>query len=738
MTPETSKSRTVQRTRVPPPGFRTSLRARLRLSALIGIAILGAWLAYTVNTVLALYGVTLTIQRTTDLRERVQDALAGLAEAQEALDRYVVSGQGYDLSRHNSGRTTLHMALGAISRRVLTESSRGLVQRAEVAEEIYATTADSALKAFRVEDPSGARALRDSSVDADGREAPRRAGRAAGRLHADRIARRGAVEEQPGRRRDGSRPAGGPDPRGDPVAPLGPEPARADPHRRGGQGAGDLAADRTPPRLFDQSDDEIGELGRNFNQAAEAPRGALARARRARHPGVGQRRAGGGRDRQRPGRLRVQGPPRDPPRLRRVERRSLPSQPRRRLPAGRVARRRRGGERRWAARKPGARRRSAAPLFLSVEPATPTINVYDGRILPRESRHHPARLLRSRGRRSRARRGAGLHGARPQRPLGDRAVARGGRRQRVGQRAGRRAVAAAGRAERAARGAEEPHRPHGPRAPAGLRAEGPVPRLGLPRAAHAHDRHPRLHRSAPARRAGAADAAAEGEPGARPAQRPDAAEAHQRRPRHLPIEAGKMEIAPQRVEVATVLRQVEADFTDAAARKGTEADGERGAGALAGHDRSGQADADPRQPRRQLAEVHRHRLHRHRRRAPRRRALGAHRLGHGHRHSRGGAGSDLRGVPPGRARGAPGARRHRAGPRHLSQARARARRNDLARELPGEGIAVHRPASPRAGTRNTPGPAGGSDRAGRAAARPEDAFSSWTTTRGSASSSPSS
>jgi hypothetical protein len=42
MTPENSKSRTVQNTRSP-PGFGPPC-ARLRLSALIGIAILEAWL----------------------------------------------------------------------------------------------------------------------------------------------------------------------------------------------------------------------------------------------------------------------------------------------------------------------------------------------------------------------------------------------------------------------------------------------------------------------------------------------------------------------------------------------------------------------------------------------------------------------------------------------------------------------------------------------------------------------
>jgi hypothetical protein len=140
------------------------LRTRFRVSALVGIAILGAWLAYTANVVMALYDVALTIQRTTDLRERVQEARAGLEAAEEALDRYTSNGQGYDLSRHNSARTALHMALGAISRRVLTESARGLIQRAEAAEEIYARSADQAIAAFQPAQPAAAKALRDNVV----------------------------------------------------------------------------------------------------------------------------------------------------------------------------------------------------------------------------------------------------------------------------------------------------------------------------------------------------------------------------------------------------------------------------------------------------------------------------------------------------------------------------------------------------------------------------------------------
>ena len=101
-----SGARRAKRIRDPGPGFRSSLRTRFRVSALVGIAILGAWLAYTASVVMALYDVALTIQRTTDLRERVQEARAGLEAAEESLDRYTSGGQGYDLSRHNSARAS--------------------------------------------------------------------------------------------------------------------------------------------------------------------------------------------------------------------------------------------------------------------------------------------------------------------------------------------------------------------------------------------------------------------------------------------------------------------------------------------------------------------------------------------------------------------------------------------------------------------------------------------------------
>src|ERR1700682_4498591 len=101
------------------PAARSSLRTRLRIYAFVGLAIIGAWLYFTVNAVVALYNQTLAIEQSTDMRERVGEAQVGLNEAEEALDRYTLSGQGYDLSRHHAGRTRLATALGAIRRHAL-------------------------------------------------------------------------------------------------------------------------------------------------------------------------------------------------------------------------------------------------------------------------------------------------------------------------------------------------------------------------------------------------------------------------------------------------------------------------------------------------------------------------------------------------------------------------------------------------------------------------------------------
>src|SRR2546422_2732317 len=149
----------------PPAAARSSLKTRLKVSAFVGLGIIAAWLYYTVNQVLTLYDVTRDIQRTTDLRERVGDAKTALAEAEDALDRYTQTGQGYDLSRHHNGRTTLRASLGAIRRRILSESSRGSLEQSEAAEEIYSKAADRAIGLWAPGNPSAAREQRDNVVE---------------------------------------------------------------------------------------------------------------------------------------------------------------------------------------------------------------------------------------------------------------------------------------------------------------------------------------------------------------------------------------------------------------------------------------------------------------------------------------------------------------------------------------------------------------------------------------------
>jgi len=376
--------RATRKTRPPAPGFRSSLRTRLRLSAFIGIAILGVWLVYTVNAVLALYGVTVTIQRTTDLRERVQDAQAGLSEAEEGLERYISSGQGYDLSRHNAGRTTLHMALGAISRRVLTESARGLVQRAEAAEEIYAKAADASLNAYHPEQPAAARGQRDAFV------AP-----TAEKLRDVLVELQGLfmrTETQTEERLKNSRDAAATalvvlallmlagllwllyDVNRRILVPCG----------AAAQALADLAADRVPPRLFDQSEDEIGELGRNFNQAAalHAER-ARALAERAIQASVNAVLAAAATVNDLAGFgskvlqeiVRVSGASSAVLYLPERDGQFTPAIA---LGGSEAA----DGIGREEARRAALERRT---LFVSVDPRTPTVNLFDGRILPRES-----------------------------------------------------------------------------------------------------------------------------------------------------------------------------------------------------------------------------------------------------------------------------------------------------------------------------------------------------------------
>jgi signal transduction histidine kinase/DNA-binding response OmpR family regulator len=372
----------------PGPGFRNSLRTRLRISAFIGIAILGAWLAYTVNAVLSLYDVTLTIQRTTDLRERVQEAQGGLSEAEEALDRYTSSGQGFDLSRHNADRTALHMALGAISRRALTESVRGLIQRAEAAEEIYARAADAAIAAYRPEQPAAAKAQRDNVVAPTAEKLRDVLVELQGRF----LRTEALADERLKESRDAAATA---------IIALaalilaGLLWLLTDVNRRilvpcaaASQALEDLAEDRTPPRLFDQTKDEIGELGRNFNRAAalhaERSRALAERdiqtsvnAVLAAAATVNDLAGFGTRVLQEI--IQVSGaacavlylPESDGQFTAAIALGGAEAD----SPIGREEARRAARERR--------------PIFLSVDPQTPTVNLYDGRILPRESVNIP-------------------------------------------------------------------------------------------------------------------------------------------------------------------------------------------------------------------------------------------------------------------------------------------------------------------------------------------------------------
>ena len=556
-----------QKTRVPPAGFRTSLRARLRLSALIGIAILGAWLAYTVNAVLALYGVTVAIQRTTDLRERVQDAQSGLGEAEEALERYLSAGQGYDLSRHNSGRTSLHMALGAMSRRVLTESSRALVQRAEAAEEIYSKAADQALRSFVPEQPAAARALRDSTVTPTAEKLRD----VLVELQALFTRNESLAEERLKNSRDGAATA---------LVVLaililaGLLWHLSDLNRRvlipcgaAAKALEDLAADRTPPRLFDQSEDEIGELGRNFNKAAalHAER-ARALAERDIQASVNAVLAAaamvndlaGFGSKVLPEVLRVSGASSGIL--------YLPSPDGGFVPAAVLG----GGEAESAVGREEARRAAEErrTLFVSVEPATPTINLYDGRILPRESLtiplvyfDHVVGVLAL---------GAAQAFTAPARnalsviaPSLAVAVANASANERV--------------AEQSRRLAEQNELLEEQRSRITRTARE------LQRASELKDRFlasvSHELRTPMTVILGFTGALLRGGQGQLTPPQKESLERVQRNARMLlrlindvldisRIEAGKMEVAPQRIEVASLLRQVETDFYDAAVRKG--------------------------------------------------------------------------------------------------------------------------------------------------------------------------
>jgi signal transduction histidine kinase/DNA-binding response OmpR family regulator len=365
------------------------LKTRLKVTAFVGFAIVAAWLYYTVNQVLTLHDVTQDIQRTTDLRERVGDAKNALAEAEDSLDRYTQNGEGYDHSRHQASRTTLRAALGAIRRRVMTESSRGALEQAVAAEEIFSKAADRAIVLWAPGNPTAAREHRDNVV------AP--AAASLREILNDLESRFGRGESIAEGRLKGARDSA--------TASLvilaalivaGVLWLLTDVDRRilspamsATRALGDLASDRTPPLLADASGDEIGELGRQFNRAAAsyADR-ARALAERDIQASVNAVLAAAATVNDLKGFgskvletvLEVSGAA--------SAVLYLPEPGGSFTPAEAVGWTRPEEDAVGAAT---ARRvaEEKRPLFLSVDAGTPTIDVFDGRILPRESAHIP-------------------------------------------------------------------------------------------------------------------------------------------------------------------------------------------------------------------------------------------------------------------------------------------------------------------------------------------------------------
>jgi signal transduction histidine kinase/CheY-like chemotaxis protein len=373
----------------PIPGVRSSLRTRLKVSAFVGLAIIAAWLYYAVNQVLTLHDVTLEIQRATDLRERVGDAKNGLAEAEDALDRYTQAGQGYDLSRHHEGRTTIRGALGAMRRRVMTETSRGSLEQVEAAEEVYSNAADRAIARWAPGSPSAAREQRDNVVEpAAGAlrelliDLENRFGRnetlAEGRLSGARDSATAALVILAGLLLAG-------------VLWLLTDVDRRilSPAVSATRALRDLAADRPPPRLAEASGDEVGELGRQFNRAAAAY-AERARALRehdiqtsvnavlAAAATVNDLKGFGSKVLQTV--LEASGAAAAVLYLPEASGSFVPAEAVGWTPAGE------DGVGVAAARRAAAAKR---PIFVSVASETPSIDVYDGRILPRESAHIP-------------------------------------------------------------------------------------------------------------------------------------------------------------------------------------------------------------------------------------------------------------------------------------------------------------------------------------------------------------
>jgi signal transduction histidine kinase/DNA-binding response OmpR family regulator len=245
------------------------------------LLLVGGWLYYTIQAVLGLYDATLQTTLYTDLRQRVTDAMAQVQEASDSLDRYLREGQGYDLSRHYATRSELKSSIGAIRRQPLPVVIGGTFRRAEAAAEVYDTASERAVSTRSALEPGRRLEIRDNQA------LP-----AANNLR-DTLAQ---LEREFARRQDfgelqlkGSRDAA--------TAALvilaglvlvGIVLLVADVNRRilapcadAARALEDLVAGRSPARLSEASNDEIGALGSNFNAASRvyAERGRALEAR---------------------------------------------------------------------------------------------------------------------------------------------------------------------------------------------------------------------------------------------------------------------------------------------------------------------------------------------------------------------------------------------------------------------------------------------------------------------------
>jgi signal transduction histidine kinase/DNA-binding response OmpR family regulator len=373
----------------PPFEVRNSLRTRTRIYALIGLAVVGAWLYYTIIAVLGLYDVTLQIARYTDLRQQVSEARGGLEAAVEGLDRYTREGEGYDLSRHHDGRTAVRTALGAIQRRIVTESATSLVEKAGAAEAAFSQAADRAIAQRASERPGEAFTVRDTAAQPAAvklREVLTDLETGFGRDQA-------IAEQQLRTSRDRATTAlvvlAG-------LIVVGLFWLLADVNRRilspcadAARALRDLMAGRTPPRLFDSSTDEIGSLGHHFNAVArsyaERERALEARDIEASVNTVLAAAAtvndlAGFGSKVLDKILGVTGAS--------SAILYLPTAPGEFKPAASVG----GSPGQNATAGLEQARRAAAegkPLVVSVDPQAPTVDLFDGRILPHESIHLP-------------------------------------------------------------------------------------------------------------------------------------------------------------------------------------------------------------------------------------------------------------------------------------------------------------------------------------------------------------